>query len=68
MENYVSFNVKERFPVGNKGVALLQYPTEPPHFEICLYSRGFQFVKKITGDNASVILVLYLSFQMPLSA
>lgn len=62
MENYVSFNVKERFPVGNKGVALLQYPTEPPHFEICLYDRDnpLMFYGQIRETSERRALNIYL--------
>lgn len=39
MNNIETYNIKERFPVGDKGVVLLEYPTMQKRFAICLYDQ-----------------------------
>ena len=39
MNNIEFYNIKERFPVGDKGVVLLEYPTMQKRFAICLYDQ-----------------------------
>lgn len=34
MNNIETYNIKERFPVGDKGVVLLEYPTMQKRFAI----------------------------------
>ena len=40
MNNIDTYNIKERFPVGDKGVVLLEYPTLPKRFAVCLYDQS----------------------------
>jgi hypothetical protein len=40
MNSIETYNIKERFPVGDKGVMLLEYPTPPKRFAICLYDQS----------------------------
>ena len=40
MSNIEFYNIKERFPVGDKGVVLLEYPTMQKRFAICLYDQS----------------------------
>ena len=40
MNNIETYNIKERFPVGDRGVVLLEYPTLPKRFAVCLYDQS----------------------------
>ena len=35
-----TFNIKERLPVGDKGVVLLEYSNMQKRFAICLYDKN----------------------------
>ena len=40
MSSIETYNIKERFPVGDKCVVLLEYPTMQKRFAICLYDQS----------------------------
>lgn len=63
MNDIETYNIRERFPVGDKGVVLLEYPTSPRHFAIYLYdqSNPTQLYGRIPETSERGALHLYLN-------
>ena len=63
MNDIETYNIKERFPVGDKGVVLLEYPTSPRYFAIYLYdqSNPTQLYGRIPETSERGALHLYLN-------
>ena len=62
MESYETYNIRERFPVGDKGVVLLEYPTEPKRYAIYLYDKAnpTQLYGRIPETSEKGALHVYL--------
>ncbi len=63
MNNIDTYNIKERFPVGDRGVVLLEYPTLPKRFAVCLYdqSNPDELLGRVPETSERGALHLYLN-------
>lgn len=39
MDHFETYNIKERFPVDQLGVVLLEHPVSPKHYSVCMFDQ-----------------------------